>query len=112
MVYTVGMITFELNSLPPQGLITFTEKDFDPLMRLNADAPALTVQKDAPFKTVKDFVAYAKAHPDEITIGNSGPGSVWHIAGGLMAEKTGIKVKTCSFRRSGSCSNSACRRSH
>ena len=95
--YTVGMITFELNSLPPQGLIPFTYRDYDPLMRINADPPALTVKKDSPFNSVKDFVAYAKAHPDEIAIGNSGPGSVWHIAAGLMAQQTGIKVKYVPF---------------
>lgn len=95
--YTVGMITFELNSLPPQGLIPFTYKDFDPLMRVNVDAPALTVAKNSPFNTVQDFINYAKAHPNELTIGNSGPGSVWHIAAGLMATKTGIKVKYVPF---------------
>jgi tripartite-type tricarboxylate transporter receptor subunit TctC len=95
--YTAGMITFELNSLPPQGLIPFSYKDYDPLMRINADAPALTVHKDSPFKTVKDFIAYAKKHPDELTVGNSGPGSVWHIAAGLMAEKTKIKIKYVPF---------------
>jgi tripartite-type tricarboxylate transporter receptor subunit TctC len=66
-------------------------------MRINVDAPALTVAKDSPFKNVKDFIDYAKAHPNEVTIGNSGPGSVWHIAAGLMATKTGIKVKYVPF---------------
>ncbi len=95
--YTVGMITFELNSLPPQGLIPFDYKAFDPLMRVNADPAALTVKKDAPYNTVKEFVEYAKAHPGEITIGNSAPGSVWHIAAGLVADKTGIQVKHVPF---------------
>lgn len=95
--YTLGMITFELNSLPPQGLIPFDYKAFDPLMRVNADPAALTVRSDAPYNTVRGFVDYAKAHPDEITIGNSAPGSVWHIAAGLVAEKTGIKVKHVPF---------------
>lgn len=95
--YTVGMITFELNSLPPQGLVPFTWKDFDPLMRINSDPAALTVKKDAPFNTMKEFVEYAKKHPGEITIGNSAPGSVWHIAAGLMAEKTGLQVKHVPF---------------
>jgi tripartite-type tricarboxylate transporter receptor subunit TctC len=95
--YTVGMITFELNSLPPQGLIPFSYRDFDPLMRINADPPALTVKKDSPFNSVKDFIAHAKANPDTIAIGNSGPGSVWHIAAGLMAQKTGVKVKYVPF---------------
>ncbi|SDG85114.1 tripartite tricarboxylate transporter substrate binding protein [Propionivibrio dicarboxylicus] len=95
--YTVGMITFELNSLPPQGLVPFTWKDFDPLMRINSDPAALTVKADAPYSTVRGFMDYAKAHPGEITIGNSAPGSVWHIAAGLAAEKTGVTVKHVPF---------------
>ncbi|WP_263770963.1 tripartite tricarboxylate transporter substrate binding protein [Propionivibrio soli] len=95
--YTLGMITFELNSLPPQGLVPFTWKDFDPLMRINSDPAALTVRQDAPYNTVRGFMDYAKAHPGEITIGNSAPGSVWHIAAGLAAEKTGVQVKHVPF---------------
>jgi len=95
--YTLGMITFELNSLPPQGLVPFTWKDFDPMMRINSDPAALTVRSDAPYSTVRGFVDYAKSHPGEITIGNSAPGSVWHIAAGLAAEKTGIQVKHVPF---------------
>ena len=95
--YTVGMITFELNSLPPQGLVPFTWKDFDPLMRINSDPAALTVRKDAPYSTVRGFMDHAKANPGEITIGNSAPGSVWHIAAGLAAEKTGVQVKHVPF---------------
>lgn len=95
--YSVGMITFELNSLPPQGLVPFTYKDFEPLMRVNMDASALTVKKDAPYNTIEEFIEYAKNHPGEINIGNSGPGSVWHIAAGLMADKAGIDVQYVPF---------------
>jgi tripartite-type tricarboxylate transporter receptor subunit TctC len=95
--YTVGMITFELNSLPPQGLVPFTWKDFDPLMLINSDPAALTVRTDAPYSTVRGFMDHAKANPGEITIGNSAPGSVWHIAAGLAAEKTGVQVKHVPF---------------
>ncbi len=95
--YTIGMITFELNSLPPQGLIPFTWKDFDPLMRINTDSAALTVRSDAPYSTVRGFVDYAKSHPGELTVGNSAPGSIWHIAAGLLAGKTGIDIKYVPF---------------
>jgi tripartite-type tricarboxylate transporter receptor subunit TctC len=91
------MITFELNSLPQQGLIDFTYKDYDPIVRVNADAATLTVKADAPYNTVKEFVEYAKAHPGEISIGNSAPGSVWHIGAGLLANETGIQVKHIAF---------------
>jgi len=95
--YTIGMITFELNSMPPQKMAPFTYKDFDPIIRVNTDAAALTVKADAPYNTLQEFIEYAKAHPGEISIGNSAPGSVWHIAAGLMAQKTGIEVKHVPF---------------
>ena len=95
--YTVGMITFELNSLPQQGLIDFTYADYDPLIRVNADAATLTVKADAPYNTVAEFVDYCKAHPGEVSIGNSAPGSVWHIGAGLLAGATGIEVKHIAF---------------
>lgn len=95
--YTVGMITFELNSLPQQGLIDFTYADYDPLIRVNADAATLTVGKNEPYNSVQEFVDYCKAHPGEVSIGNSAPGSVWHIGAGLLADQAGIKVKHIPF---------------
>ncbi|MDR0539967.1 MAG: tripartite tricarboxylate transporter substrate binding protein [Spirochaetaceae bacterium] len=99
--YTVGMITFELNSLPPQGLIDFTYADYDPLIRVNSDAATLTVKADAPYNTIKEFVDYCKKNPNSVSIGNSAPGSVWHIGAGLLANKTGIQVKHVSFEGGG-----------
>jgi len=90
--YTVGMMTFEVLSLPPQGLVPFTYKDFDLLMRVNMDPAAITVPADAPYDTVAEFVAYAKANPGKIKVGHSGPGSVWQLAGGIFAEKAGIDL--------------------
>ena len=92
--YTLGMITFELNSLPQQGLIDFTYADYDPLIRVNADAATLTVKADAPYNSVKEFVDYCKKNPGKVSIGNSAPGSVWHIG---AADKTGIVVKHVPF---------------
>ncbi|MDR1862783.1 MAG: tripartite tricarboxylate transporter substrate binding protein [Treponema sp.] len=95
--YTVGMITFEINSLPQQGLIDFTYADYDPLIRVNADAATLTVKADAPYNSVKEFVEYCKNNPGTVSIGNSAPGSVWHIGAGLLANETGIQVKHIAF---------------
>jgi len=95
--YTIGMITFEINSLPQQGLIDFTYADYDPVIRVNADAAALTVKADAPYNSVKEFVEYCKANPNAVSIGNSAPGSVWHIGAGLLANETGIQVKHIAF---------------
>ncbi|HCU08546.1 MAG TPA: ABC transporter substrate-binding protein [Clostridiales bacterium] len=88
--YTIGMITFELNSLPPQGLVEFTYEDLDPLLRLNMDAAAITVPIDAPYDTLEAFLEYCKAHPGEVTVGNAGPGSVWHLAAGVAEQECGV----------------------
>ncbi len=95
--YTLGMITFELNSLPPQKLINFTYADYDPIIRVNADAATLTVNANSPYNTVQEFVDYCKEHPGEVSIGNSAPGSVWHIGAGLLADATGIAVNHIPF---------------
>ncbi|HHV42323.1 MAG TPA: tripartite tricarboxylate transporter substrate binding protein [Clostridiaceae bacterium] len=90
--YTVTMITFELLSLPPQGLVPFTYEDYDLLMMVNMDPSALTVRADAPWKSVDEFIAAAKEKPGDIKVGNSGPGAVWHIAGGMLEQLTDIKL--------------------
>lgn len=90
--YTVTMITFELISLPPQGLVPFSYQDYDLLMRVNMDPGAITVHTDAPYNTLAEFVSYAKEHPGAIKVGHSGPGSVWEIGGSIFAEKAGIDL--------------------
>ena len=66
--YSIGMITFELNSMPPQKLAPFTYKDFDPVIRVNTDAAALTVPKDAPYNTLKEFEMCIRDRPWKIWV--------------------------------------------
>ena len=65
-------------------------KDFAPLTRV-ANVPNLLVANPAqPFRTVKELVAYAKAHPGQLNFGSSGNGSSIHLSGELF--KTMAKV--------------------
>lgn len=99
--YTLGMITFELSTYVPQGTGDITYADYVPIARINTDAAALTINTqwgiDNNVSDVASFVAYCKAHPGEVNIGNSAPASVWHIGAGLMAEQTGIEVEHVAF---------------
>ncbi|MGI5059044.1 Bug family tripartite tricarboxylate transporter substrate binding protein [Treponema pectinovorum] len=95
--YTIGMITFELSSNPWQGLQDFTYEAYDPLLMVNTDAATITVKGDAPYNTLAEFVDYCKKNPGKVNIGNSAPGSVWHIAAGLFASQAGIDVKHVPF---------------
>lgn len=87
--YNVTTVTVELTTLPPQGLATFTNADFIPLLRFNAEPSAITVKADAPWNTVEEFIADAKAKPGEIKIGNSGIGAIWHLAALALEKEIG-----------------------
>lgn len=90
--YTVTMITFDILTLPPQGLVPFTYENFDLLLRVNMDPAALTVPIDAPYDTIEEFIEYAKENPGEIKVGHAGPGTAWHLAGSMLAKETGIDL--------------------
>lgn len=94
--YTVTAVTFELVSLPAQGLVPFSHRDFDLLMRLNMDPSALTVRSDLPVNTLEEFIAWA-ANQESVRIGNSGPGSVWHLAAAKLVEKIPMPARFVPF---------------
>ncbi|RYF66506.1 MAG: tripartite tricarboxylate transporter substrate binding protein, partial [Comamonadaceae bacterium] len=78
--YKLAVLTVELLTLPHLGLAKFNYDDFQPIAQLNADPAAITVKADAPWNTIEEFLAAAKKAPDTVRVGNSGNGSIWHLA--------------------------------
>jgi tripartite-type tricarboxylate transporter receptor subunit TctC len=56
------------------------EKDVVPLSTVWRSAQVLAVRPSLGIKTVAEFVAYARAHPNKLTIGSAGVGAVTHLA--------------------------------
>lgn len=52
-------------------------------------------------KTVREFIARAKAHPGEISYGSSGVGSTGYIAAELFSRQAGIKMLNVSYKGNG-----------
>jgi tripartite-type tricarboxylate transporter receptor subunit TctC len=50
----------------------------------------MVVGNQIPAKTVPEFIAYAKAHPQTLAFGSSGPGTSLHLSGELFKAMTGI----------------------
>ena len=65
--------------------------DLVPLYLFQTTPIGLTVLKDARWDNLDEFVAYAKSHPGEITIGGSGSYSGHHIAFLMLQHLTGAK---------------------
>lgn len=96
--YKLAVLTVELLTLPHLGLAKFKYDDFQPIAQLNADPAAITVKADAPWNTIEDFLADAKKKPEEVRVGNSGNGSIWHLAAAALEDKTGTKFSHIPFQ--------------
>ncbi len=62
------------------GVLPFDFHAFDAVARAAIEIPVLAVRADAPWKTLKELLDYAKANPGKVRVGNSGIGSHTHLA--------------------------------
>jgi tripartite-type tricarboxylate transporter receptor subunit TctC len=67
-------------------------KDFTPISRIGAVANGLIVNPSLPAKSVKEFVAHAKANPGKIQYGSSGVGNSPHLSMELFRSMAGINL--------------------
>lgn len=88
--YKVGVLISELAIIPHLGMTKATTRDFIPLARLNADPGLVAVRSDSPFKTIDDLLAQARKQPGDVSIGNAGTGTIWHLAAAALEDKTGV----------------------
>ena len=95
--YKLAIVFAEIVIVPHLGLSKLSYEDFTPIARLNADPAAITVKADAPWNTIEEFLAASRAKPGEIKMGNSGPGSIWHLAHAALEDKVGVKYNPIPF---------------
>lgn len=67
-------------------------KELAPIALVSADPTVLIVRGDGPYKTLKDFVAAAKANPGKINYSSSGLYGTLHVAMEIFADAAGIKL--------------------
>jgi tripartite-type tricarboxylate transporter receptor subunit TctC len=77
-----------------------TLKDFEPISLL-ATGPMLIMSRNSlPAKDLKEFIAWLKANPDNVTFGTGGLASPPHISGLSLQTVTGNKFQFVPFRGS------------
>ncbi|MCG1010648.1 tripartite tricarboxylate transporter substrate binding protein [Salinicoccus sp. ID82-1] len=91
--YTIGYVPVEMSMLESLGLAEVKPEDYEFIGQLMTIPSAITVPADAPYDTIEEFVSYAKDNPGKIQIGNSGTGSIWHIAAAAFAQEAEIDVE-------------------
>jgi tripartite-type tricarboxylate transporter receptor subunit TctC len=73
-------------------------RDFEPISLVATVEWGLVVNNDAPYKTVADLIAAAKANPGKINYGSGGNGSPQHVAMEVFASTAGIKLTHVPYR--------------
>ena len=95
--YTIAYMPVESTMLKALGFTDLSTDDFRFIGRAMTIPAAVTVRADAPWDTFEDFINYAKEHPGEVQVGNSGTGSIWHIAAASIEKECGVQFTHVPF---------------
>jgi tripartite-type tricarboxylate transporter receptor subunit TctC len=85
----------------------YKDLSYDPLKSFTfiyplGDAPLIMVANpEAPFRTVEEFVAYAKKNPGKINYGSQGAGTSTHLVAELFQQEAGIQLTHIPYKAGG-----------
>jgi tripartite-type tricarboxylate transporter receptor subunit TctC len=97
--YTIALVVATLFRQPALTKVNFDPaKDFTYLINLTGFATGIVVKQDAPWKTLQDLLADAKARPGAISFGSTGIGSGGHIAMARLLRDTGLQMTFVPFK--------------
>lgn len=99
--YTLTSAVTPLTILPHQVSTAFTYRNFEPVINVVSDPSMFLVRSDAPWKSLKEFLDYAKKNPSMITVGNSGAGGGVHLVALAFERAAGVRFNHIPFSGGG-----------
>lgn len=73
-------------------------RDLAPMVQVANQPNVLTAHPSVPAKTLKEFIALAKANPGKFNYGSSGIGASQHMTAELFAMLTGVKIEHIPYK--------------
>ena len=77
------------------------EKDFLPISLTASGPNVLVVPANSPYKSLQDLLDAAKAKPNALNFGTSGPGSMSHIATEMIMRQSGVQMTHVPYKGGG-----------
>ena len=74
------------------------ETDFTYVAAIGRAPVALMVTAGFPARTLGEFIAYVKAHPDEVSYSSPGNGTTHHITMELIKQQSGLRMTHIPYR--------------
>jgi tripartite-type tricarboxylate transporter receptor subunit TctC len=84
-------------SLQPGKLRYDPLRDFEPVANLGTASFILVVPTSVPVNTLKEFIAYAKARPGQLSYAGTSVGSVTHLSTEMFARAVGIRMEMIPY---------------
>ncbi len=97
----MGISTLAINPSMYSKLPYDALSDFAPISQVVSAPNILTVHPSVPAKTVKEFIALAKAKPGSIVFGSAGMGTSPHLSGELFKTMAKIDILHVPYKGSG-----------
>ncbi|MCC7484604.1 MAG: tripartite tricarboxylate transporter substrate binding protein [Burkholderiales bacterium] len=76
-------------------------KDLAAVTQATSQPYAMVIHPSVTAKTVKEFIAYARAKPGAVSFGSSGIGGISHLGGELLASIAGIRMLHVPYKGGG-----------
>lgn len=102
--YTIMMAHIAAISILPSLISKLpydAQKDFAPITLVAIGPNLLVVHPSVPVKTVKDLVAFAKAHPGQLQYASPGAGTVQHLAAEFFKLQAKVDMLHVPYKGSG-----------
>ena len=74
------------------------ERDLIPVIQTSAQAYAILVRADSPFRSLEDLIVYARRYPKKLSFGTPGFGSSGHMSTELFASEAGIEMTSIAYK--------------
>lgn len=84
---------FLLKSVPYDA-----QKSFAPITTVTWGTAILFVNPDMPAKDFKEFIAYAKSRPGQVTFASAGMGTIPHLTGALLQQVTHTQMTHVPYK--------------
>jgi tripartite-type tricarboxylate transporter receptor subunit TctC len=72
-------------------------EDLDPVCLINYSSAIVTVNANAPFKTLKEMIAWGKQNPGQLVVGSTGTWGNVDLAWKMIAQETGITARVVPY---------------
>ena len=104
--YTLLLSLSSISILPEADVLlgrkpAFTLNQFKPIARFTADPTVLVVRAEAPWKTLAEFVADAKAKPAAYNYGSSGNYGTMHVPMEMLKASAGFRMTHIPYTGAG-----------